>query len=323
MIRAISTQNAFTESVEILLPGLSSLPPLNALRAFSAAGSTLNFAAAAQELGVTQGAVAQQVRSLEAHLGTPLFIRLPRGLSFTDTGRAYHREIVQAFSQVVKATEILSPDSQKVTVSVTPTFASRWLIPNLPDFRKDYSDVDLRVLATEALSSFTRDGVDLVVRLSKPPFGASLSAQLLFPQKIVAVANTLLLEGRELPLRTVKGLPLVHDTHNLWPEFLREAGFDGEASDASSLEFSQTSLSIEAAIAGQGVALASEFMVRRELANGQLVQVLETVLHADRDFWLLMPRSVNQVTKDVADWILKRAENETTPAHAEGLERGS
>ena len=105
-----------------------SLPPLNGLRAFETAGRRLNFRMAADELGVTQGAVAQQVRQLEAHLGLPLFERLPKGLAFTSSGRSYHAQVSAAFEELRNATNNLKPEPGKVLISVTPTFAAKWLI---------------------------------------------------------------------------------------------------------------------------------------------------------------------------------------------------
>ncbi len=113
---------------------MSKLPPLNALRAFDAAGLHLNFRVAADEMGVTQGAIAQQVRLLEDHLGVKLFDRMPKGLAFTSVGRGYHAHISAAFADILSATNVLRPEPDKVLVSVTPTFAAKWLIPNLPDF---------------------------------------------------------------------------------------------------------------------------------------------------------------------------------------------
>ena len=167
------------------------LPPLNSLRAFDAAGRRLSFRAAADELGVTQGAVAQHVRQLEAHLDVTLFERVPKGLAFTSPGRSYHARIAEAFAELRAATVALRPEQDKVVISVTPTFAAKWLIPNLPDFAEIHPDIDLRIMATEKVSSFHSDGIDLAVRQGTPPFGASLHATRLFKQEVIAVADLL------------------------------------------------------------------------------------------------------------------------------------
>lgn len=109
----------------------NSLPPMNALRTFEVAGRRLSFRAAADEIGVTQGAVAQQIRLLEAHLGLSLFTRLPRGVALTNRGATYHAEISRAFAIMREATAGLDQGDRNLTISVTPTFATKLLIPQL------------------------------------------------------------------------------------------------------------------------------------------------------------------------------------------------
>lgn len=281
------------------------LPPLNGLRAFAAAGRHLTFRAAAEDLGVTQGAVAQQVRSLEEHLGLRLFLREPRGLAFTDEGRAYHAAVSRAFSQLAEATGALRSAPLRVTISVTPTFASKWLIPRLAEFTEALPGIDLRITATERVASFHADGIDLAVRQGRPPFGASLRADLLFPQEVIAVCSPTLVEGVPLPLEAsaLTRMTLLHDTHDLWPAFL-EASF-GEALQAPrGLRFNQTTLSLDAALAGQGIALASRFLVQRDLVAGRLVQPVERALESDQGFHLLTLRQgASDATLQVRDWL--------------------
>ena len=142
------------------------LPNLNSLRMFDAAARHLNFRLAADELHLSQGAVAQQVRRLEADLGHKLFQRHARGLSLTDTGRSYHQPVRQALALIEDATNTLAPAEQRVTLSVPPSFASKWLVPRLPEFEAAHPGIELRVLAEEALSNFKRDGIDLAIRLA-------------------------------------------------------------------------------------------------------------------------------------------------------------
>lgn len=299
-------------TVEKLLNSQSAerLPSLNALRAFEAAGRYLNFRAAADELGVTQGAVAQQVRGLEAELGLKLFDRLPRTLALTEAGRTYHRDIVRAFALIREATGVLRPAPSQVTISVTPTFASKWLIPRLPDFTTAHPAIDLRILATESVSSFHTDRIDLAVRQTHPPFGANLRADLLFEQEIVAVCSpNLLPDGRgAVSLDAFVRLGLLHDTHNFWPEFLEAAFSTAARQEIKGVRFSQTSLALDAAMAGQGVALASLFLVARDLAAGRLLQPVPARLAGPQDFYLLAPRDPRNpaATSAVRDWLLGR-----------------
>lgn len=167
-------------------PNLARLPPLNGLRAFEVAARHLNFRLAAEELGVTQGAVAQQVRGLEAQLGLQLFSRQNRALALTEAGRGYVANIRKAFELIADATEVLRPEPAHLTISVTPTFATRWLIPRLPDFNAAHPGIDLRIVASDRIANFQTDAVDLAVRYGRPPFGPGLTAELLFDQTIIA-----------------------------------------------------------------------------------------------------------------------------------------
>lgn len=286
---------------------MTDLPPLNGLRAFEAAGRHLNFRAAADELGVTQGAVAQQVRGLEEHLDMPLFERLPKGLALTASGRGYHTRVAEAFAALREASAVLRPEAAKVLISVTPTFAAKWLIPHLPDFTAKHPDIDLRILATEKVPSFHADGIDLAVRLGEPPFGAALEAHLLFRQEIVAVAAPGLLTEFPGPIAgsALAAMPKLHDTHNLWPAFLRQCGVG--QSRGRDIRLNQTTLAIDAALAGQGVTLASRFLVAADLQAGRLIQVVPQILRGTGDFFLLARRGVkrSEGANTVFGWLVE------------------
>jgi LysR family glycine cleavage system transcriptional activator len=287
---------------------LHRLPPLNALRAFEASARHLNFRIAAEELSVTQGAVAQHIRGLEADLGVKLFERLPRGLALTDEGRAYMPNIRRAFDLISEATLLLRPEPARLTISVTPSFATKWLIPKLPDFVTDNPLVDLRIMASESLSSFQADGVDIAVRQGRPPFGAGLIVDLLFPQQLVAVCSPALLPAGagEIAPAEIQHHVLLHDAHNLWPEFMEKAVGLKMATEARRMRFNQTGLAIDAAIAGQGIALASRFLVAADLAAGRLVQPLKAEMRGTQDFYVVVPRKQQhpEPTQAVRQWLL-------------------
>lgn len=284
---------------------MSELPPLNSLRAFDAAGRRLSFRSAADELGVTQGAVAQQVRQLEVHLGVVLFERVPKGLAFTPVGRSYHNRIAEAFADLRAATAELQPEPNKVLISVTPTFAAKWLIPNLPDFTAAHPDIDLRILATEKVSSFHSDGIDLAVRQGAPPFGASLDVTLLFKQSLIAVAAPKFADKGDTPLDPGKlaKMPKIHDAHDQWPSYLSYLGIQDQS--YRHLRLSQTSLAVDAAIAGQGVALVSQFFVAHDLKAGRLIEVGSAWCEGRGDFYVLMPRTEknNETVIKVVNWL--------------------
>ena len=289
---------------------LGKLPSLNGLKAFDAAARHLNFRVAAEELGVTQAAVAQQVRGLEAELGVKLFERLPRTLGLTGEGRRYIADIRRAFEIIGRATGSLKPQPVRLTISTTPTFASKWLIPRLPDFTERHPDLDLHILATERMSSFQMDGVDLAVRYGRPPFGPGLATQLLFEQSIIAVCSGMLLAGRKPPEtpEDLASFTLLHDAHNFWPEFVEKYFGRSEHAPFKGISFSQTSHAIEAAIAGQGIVLANQDFVARDLREGRLVQVVEGSLRGPSDFYLVWPRYRKSMPLDtVVEWMLEEA----------------
>lgn len=276
------------------------LPPLNALRAFEAAGRRLSFKAAADELGVTQGAVAQQVRALEDKLGFALFLRQRRGVLLTDRGHAYFAEVHRAFVQLIEATDVALSRKRVVTVSVTPTFASKCLIPNLPRFATEHPDIELRVMATDAISDFDRDGVDLAVRLTRPPFPLGLATEFLFSDMIV-VASPDLVANFSLPLAAedIARFSLLNDGQANWAPLL------GEHTARAELHINQAALAIDAAASGQGLAMANPIFLADALRTGRLVQVVNDVVKTDLGYYLVVPKRTrdDQAIVTVSRWI--------------------
>lgn len=278
------------------------LPSLNGLRVFEVVTRHLNFRLAAEELGVTQGAVAQQVRGLEVELGLKLFDRQPRTLALTEAGRSYVANVRRAFELIAEATEALRPEPQHLTISVTPTFASKWLIPRLPDFTAAHPDIDLRILATDRISNFQTDAVDLAVRYGRPPFGPGLDVDLLFEQVVVAVGSPLLIEklGSPAQAEAFARYALLHDAHDFWPQFLEQVFPEGAPAAPKNIRFNQTAHAIEAAIAGQGLALASRLFVEGDIRDGRLTRLFTVEMRAGADFYAVSPRKPRHATSVAA-----------------------
>ncbi|MFK4767114.1 LysR substrate-binding domain-containing protein [Rhizobium sp. ZW T2_16] len=289
---------------------LGRLPSLNGLKAFEAAARHLNFRLAAEELGVTQGAVAQQVRGLEAELGLQLFERMPRTLALTDEGRAYIADISRAFEIIARATGDLKPQPVRLAISTTPTFASKWLIPRLPDLTAKHPDLDIHIVATDRISNFQVDGVDLAVRYGHQPFGPGLASELLFEQEIIAACSPMLLRDRGVPrtLAELSGYALLQDTHNFWPEFIeRQFGMSGQIEMPAfrRISFNQTSHAIDAAIAGQGIVLATRHFVANDLQGDRLVQIDKVKLRGPSDFYLVWPKHRKSAAMEaVKAWMM-------------------
>lgn len=290
------------------------LPPLNGLRVFEVVCRHLNFRLAAEELGVTQGAVAQQIRGLEAELGLKLFERHPRQLEMTAVGRTYVTQIRQALELIADATGALRPEPLHLTISVTPTFAAKWLIPRLPDFTSVHPTIDLRIVASDRLANFQTDAVDLAVRYARPPFGPGLGAELLVEEAVIAIASPLLVErlGRPEAGDNLGKYPLLHDAHDYWGQFFDQVIGRGASTPAQNIRFNQTALAIDAAIAGQGLALANHFFVADDLAAGRLLRVFPGELRVGADFYIVTPRKPRHPASVAAvrDWLLAAAQRD-------------
>jgi LysR family glycine cleavage system transcriptional activator len=290
---------------------LRRFPSLNGLRVFEAVSRHLNFRLAAEELGVTQGAVAQQIRGLEAELGLKLFERHPRALAMTEAGRSYITNIRRAFELISDATGALRPEPFHLTISVTPTFAAKWLLPRLSSFTSSHPDIDLRIVATDRISNFQTDAVDLAVRYGRPPFGTSLAAELLFDEAIIAVASPFQVEKLGKPDKgdNIARYALLHDAHNFWPQFLDKMRTRSMNAPVKNIRFNQTSLAIDAAIAGQGLALASRLFVDEDIATGRLMRVFASELRVGAGFYIVAPRKLRHPTPVAAvrKWLFAEA----------------
>lgn len=277
-------------------------PNLNSLRMFDAAARHGNFRAAAEELNLTQGAVAQQVRKLEADIEQSLFTRLPRGLALTETGTHFHKDIRKALGLIDRATENLTPDSALVTLSVPPSVASKWLVPRLADFAIAFPHITLDMRASEALTDFRRDDVDLAIRQGLMPKGAGSTKHLLAPLDLCAVASPAYATHHA----AVRGPQcfaahkLIQDGHRHWTQLFETHDMP---LPTNALSFNQTALAIDAAISGQGVALAPRLLAGDALETGQLVELWQAP-NTNEAYYLLHPPQVHPARDKVIGWLL-------------------
>ncbi|MEO1193096.1 MAG: transcriptional regulator GcvA [Pseudomonadota bacterium] len=270
------------------------LPNLNALRAFEAAARHLSFTKAAQELSVTQGAVSHQVATLEAQLGLPLFVRMNRRLFLTEAGEGYLPAISQALDRIALATEELqNADSEgPLRVTVMPSFAQLWLLPRLQHFRERAPQIDVMVLATEAIADFSREHVDLGVRFGFGDY-PGLQVEYLMDEAILPVCAPSLIT-RPPGLREPEDLAhyaLLHDDAGEetriidWAEWLAAAGVTC-VDPTRGAQFSNSSFVVMSAVAGEGVALAKQRLCVEELIAGRLVQPFGPKMTLERAYWL-------------------------------------
>ncbi len=300
------------------------LPPLKALRVFEAAARHLSFTRAAEELHVTQAAVSHQVKALEDYLGMPLFRRRNRALRLTAPGQDYLPAVRRAFEVLRDATERLlqSRGRETLTVSVLPSFAARWLVPRLGRFVHANPDIDLRVAPSEQLADFERDGVDVGIRygLGRYP---GLRADRLLSEDIFPVCSPALQRG-DKPLQRPADLchhVLLHDDdHGDWRTWLLAAGVD-TVDPGRGPVFTDSSMLIQAAIAGQGIALARGVLVRDELAAGRLVQPFTLSLPTDYAYYIVCPAAAAErpALARFRQWLLGEAQAAAAPSAEAGI----
>ena len=293
---------------------MTRLPPLNALKAFEASGRHLNFRLAAEEIGVTQGAVAQHVRALEAGFQVKLFDRLARGLALTEEGRKYHAPVQRAFDLIRDATDDLRPRQGVVTISVTPSFATKWLVPRLAQFTDANRDLNVQIVASAKLANFQDDGIDLAVRQGHAPKGSGLVSAPLFASVFYAVCSPALQAG-DHPLLMPEDLhhhTLLLDGHGLWPLFIEKVLEGGATRKFRTIKFNQTAHAVDAALAGQGVALVSDLFVADELASGRLVRPFPHTVQKDLGFFVVAPRKSRNAdpVSRMWDWLIEQSRTE-------------
>jgi LysR family glycine cleavage system transcriptional activator len=288
------------------------LPPLNSLRTFEAAARHESFTRAAEELCVTQGAVSQQVKALEAGLGIKLFNRERQRLIITEAGRDYLTVVRDALDRIAVGTDRLlqRQNAGVLTVSTSPDFAAKWLVHRLGHFVEAHSDIDLRVSATLHHVDFAREEVDLAVRHGDGNWPGLDTVQL-SAEQLFAVCSPKLLSGRRRlgKLADILKFPLIHlDSRTDWTRWLRAAGVD-EGKVTHGPVLNRASMVIDAAINSQGIALARTTLAAWDLINGRLVRPFPDSLPLSKTYWIICPKATSNLPKIITfqNWLLAEA----------------
>ncbi|PSJ46208.1 transcriptional regulator [Zobellella endophytica] len=285
------------------------LPPLNALKAFEAAARNLSFTRAAEELFVTQAAISHQIKGLEEYLGIKLFRRRNRSLLLTEEGQSYFLEIKDIFSAISDATERLLARSAKgaLTVSLQPSFAIQWLVPRLVRFSEVHPDIDVRIKAVDLDEGSLTDDVDVAIYYGKGNW-PGLRADKLHTEYLIPVCSPMLLMGTK-PLKTPEDLTrhtLLHDTSRRdWKAWFKQLDIQAANVNQGPI-FSHSSMVIQAAIHGQGVALGHSVLTQPEIDAGRLVCPFEQVLMSKNAYYLVCHESQAALGKIAAfrEWML-------------------
>lgn len=294
------------------------LPPLNALKAFECAARHLSITLAAEELHVTPAAISHQIRLLEDHIGLPVFARSGRGLVLTDAGAAGLKHLQEGFDRLADAMDAIDSlgESGVLSISVTPSFAAKWLIPRLDRFQALHPDIDVHVSASMHLVDFAKEGIDLAVRYGAGNYG-ELSHEKLMAETVIPVCSPsfILKHGPIQSLDDLAGLPLLHDDSPdndpscpNWEMWLRASGA-AHIDSSRGPRFNQASLVLEAAIHGKGIALAKATLAASDLAARKLVAPFGASQPINFAYYLVAPKAKLNLPKvsHFCDWLREEA----------------
>ena len=284
------------------------LPPLNAVRAFEAAARHGSMRDAAAELFVTPGAISQQVRALESHLGVVLFERAARAIRLTEAGQRFQTAVSRHLRGIAQAAEQLQPHGQQIAVTSAPDFAARWLMPRLRGFAALHPKVEVRIDASFAVADFERDGFDLAIRTRHRP-SPLMNAELLLIHTMRAYCSPdyfAKVFRRKAAATAWSHARLLHESHpyDMWTPWFAMRG-SSEANAEVGLYFSHGTLAIIAAIDGEGVTLQPPQYVEREVASGALVAADAATLTSGLSYELVWPkRPLSLAAEQFKTWLL-------------------
>ncbi|MFZ2003785.1 MAG: transcriptional regulator GcvA [Stellaceae bacterium] len=295
------------------------LPPLSALRAFEAAARLQSFSKAADELNVTPAAISHQIAALEADLGVSLFNRRNRAVELTASARVLLPGLSEGFSGILDSVRRLRShnDTGTLTVTVSPSFAGKWLVQRLHRFQEQYPAIDVRISATDALVDLTRGDFDIAIRYGTGRY-PGLAVELLMKNEVFPACSPALLRDGP-PLETPADLRnhvLLHDQQTdrdplapSWPMWLKAAGVN-DAQASHGLSFSANVLALEAAIAGHGVTLAYSTTAAADIAAGRLVRLFSLSLPDTFAYYIAAEASALERPKVKAfrDWLRQEAD---------------
>lgn len=295
------------------------LPALNALRAFEAAARHLSFTRAAEELNVTPGAISQQIRHLEEFAGAPLFRRTGRQVLLTDAGQAALPLLSNAFEMMSEAVHHMRAPARRdrLMVSAAPSFAAKWLAHRLEKFQQDNPEAEVWISPDMSLTDFNNSDIDLAIRYGTGVY-EGLRSEKIMSESVLPVCSPDLLEG-DTPLRLPQDLAqhvLLHDespendsSRPDWAHWLSARGVNDIQSNKGP-RFTQSSLVVEAAAAGRGVALAKRAIAAGDLERGRLVAPFaDGSSDIDWAYWVVWPkwRTPSKLARSFMKWLKDEA----------------
>lgn len=289
-------------------------PSLPYLHTFSVAAKHLSFTKAAQELYLTQGAVSQQIRQLEERLGFSLFIRHHRRLQLTPSGARLALHLQHVFMDLDTLIDELRDerDSNIITLSVMPSFATRWLIPRLGRLKEAYPELQLRIQANEGEVRFGRDRIDAAIIHSHLHQGAAFT-QAIMRDDVFPVCSPAFAEQNQLQQpQDLAHVPLLNDDSEWrffspyaeWEAWLAKANVKG-VRPSRAMSFNRGDLAVQAALSGQGVALGRTPLVMDDIREGRLLKPFDEVSDNGHVYLFACPHEFREreSIQQVLEWL--------------------
>jgi len=279
-------------------------PPLSTLRPFEAAARLESFSRAADELHLTHGAISRQVRALEDHVGVQLFTRHGKRVSLTPQGRVFAERVRAALHEITLAAQALGSRRRdnRLTVSVLPSFASRWLMPRLIRFMEKHPHIEVSVVATTALANFTTDEVDIGIRFGKGPYPPLVSEPFLEDQWFAVASPKMKIPKNPADLLKMR---IIREDRDYWDEWFVAAGVKLDKPLAGGPVFNDATYSIQAATRGEGIALARNSIIGEDLERGTLKRLFNVSVKTNERYWFVSPKELAETAKVRAfrDWV--------------------
>ncbi|MHA6894194.1 transcriptional regulator GcvA [Ralstonia pseudosolanacearum] len=284
------------------------LPPLGALRVFEAAARYESFSRAAIELFVTHGAVSHQMRTLEEDLGVPLFERRGKRVTLTHAGRAYADRVRDALDQIAQATHQLRAGNRdnRLTISTMPSFAARWLTPHIGTFIERHPELEVELFSSPVLVDFAREEVDVALRMGSGNY-PGLYVETLLDDVFFPICSPTFNGGR-LPRTPAEmaSMTLLRSEGEQWKPWFDAAGVEGFPEPRAGLMFQDSSLLLQAAAGGQGIALIRPTLAFNDLMAGRVVRLFDVAIPCPWNYYFVCPHSALQTSKMQAfrAWLL-------------------
>ena len=296
------------------------LPPMTALIPFEAAARLGSMSAAARELGISQPAISRHLAGLEADLGQALFIRTRRGLQLTAAGRDFQGAVAPALEQIRQASGRLRPGFRHRTIRIAANFgfAQQWLMPRLPGLRRALPDLFLHLLTSDREEELGQADCDLAIRFGSGAWPGQRAVKLMDEEAFPVCSPAYLAEYPALCQGDFAAAALLHMEETsagwfTWASWFAARG-SGIRPERPRLLYPTYPLLLQAALAGEGVALGWRGLVDGLLAEGRLVQLLPGLRRSDRGYFLCVPnRQAHASVRAVADWVLTASDRERAP----------